>query len=161
MKAGKGSGVSMNNWMQAEISSYPSQGSLCPPPNPTLSLLAAILPCLLFDHHLPLSSPALSLLDSASSTAQNKEACRGQNGVWRPQSLGCLKSKGQDGERGVQEPEEMLIFCLWKVQTLEPTQGPKRLTGVSRCVTSRKHKLLKTRIWVRIKGGGHPGGSVG
>lgn len=74
MRAGKGAGVSMNNWMHAEISSYPSQGSLCPLPNPTLSLLAAILPCLLFDHHLPPSSSAWSLLNSASSAAQNKEA---------------------------------------------------------------------------------------
>lgn len=73
MRAGKGWGVGMNNWMQADISSYSSQGSLCPPSNPTLSFLAALLSYLLI--LLPPSSiltsiapQGLSLLHSIDKT---------------------------------------------------------------------------------------------
>ncbi|KAF3824076.1 hypothetical protein GH733_008361 [Mirounga leonina] len=142
--------------MQAEISSYSSQESLCPPSNPTLTLLSTLLPYLLL-FFLPPSSiltsiapHQLSLLHSTDKTALLR-----QNGAQRPWSLGYLKSKGHDGERGAQEPEETSIFCLWKIQTLEPTQGLKKLTG-SQDISwiSEKADLQEERVPFEYFGGG-------
>lgn len=104
---------SMNESVQPETSSYSSQTSLSPS-NPKLSLLIPALPL------LPLSS----ILTVSPSSGRPPPQSRPE---WSMKAtvLGLrqrLEDKG-DGGRGAQEPEEKSIFCLCRIQMIEPTQS--------------------------------------